>query len=99
MGFGKGIRSNLSRAGSKREQAKRKTDSESFEEECKRQTEDISRLQSELNEALAQHDLAIQQRDEALAKTIPIMVRSSKVFVLFNCLIGSLTLILNAFMR
>jgi len=74
----------LSRAGSKREQAKRKTDSESFEEECKRQAEDVSRLQCELNEALAQRDLAIQQRDEVLAKTIP-MVRSSKFFVLFNC--------------
>ena len=82
MGFGEGIRSNMSLAGSDRreQQAKRKTDSESFEEECKRQAEDISRLQSELNEALAQHDLAIQQRDKALAK-IPMFVPLNFCFV------------------
>ena len=50
----------MSLAGSdRREQAKRKMDSESFEEECKRQAEYISRLKSELDEALSQCDLAI----------------------------------------
>jgi hypothetical protein len=86
MVFGKGSQSDKSLASKERvAAAKRKTDSESLEEECKRQAVIISRLQSELNEALAQRDLAIQQRDEVLAKTIPIMVRSSNFFVLLNC--------------
>ena len=70
MGFGEGIRSNLSRAGSKREQAKRKTDSEV----------DISRLQCELDEALAHRDLAFQQRNKVLAK-IPMFVPLNFCFV------------------
>jgi hypothetical protein len=83
MTFGKGSQSDKSLASKERvAAAKRKTDSESFEEECKRQAVDICRLQYELDEALAQRDLAIQQRDEALAKTIPMVCFSKFLFCL-----------------
>ena len=44
------------------------------------QAVDISRLQCKLDEALAQRDLAIQQRDKALAK-IPMFVPLNFCFV------------------